>query len=60
MICAVLPDLNPIEMAFAKLKTALRAAAERSRDDLRNRIGLLLDTFQPHACQNYFRHAGYP
>ena len=53
------PDLNPIEMAFAKLKTALRAAAERTRDDLWNRIGQLLDTFQPHECRNYFKHAGY-
>ena len=53
------PDLNPIEMAFAKLKTALRAAAERTRDDLWNRIGQLLDTFHPEECQNYFKHAGY-
>jgi transposase len=53
------PDLNPIEMAFAKLKTMLRAAAERTRDDLWNRIGALLDRFNPVECSNYFRHAGY-
>jgi transposase len=28
------PDLNPIEMLFAKLKTLLRTAAEWTRDDL--------------------------
>ncbi len=28
------PDLNPIEMAFAKLKTLLRRAAARTRDSL--------------------------
>ena len=28
------PDLNPIEKAFAKLKTYLRKAAPRTRDDL--------------------------
>jgi transposase len=28
------PDLNPIEMAFAKLKAALRKAAARSVDAL--------------------------
>jgi transposase len=53
------PDLNPIEMAFAKLKTMLRTAAERTRDDLWNRIGALLDRFNPDECSNYFRHAGY-
>lgn len=53
------PDFNPIEMAFAKLKTALRAAAERNREDLWKRIGKLLDTFHPTECQNYIRHAGY-
>ncbi|MEQ8348683.1 MAG: transposase, partial [Sneathiellaceae bacterium] len=53
------PDLNPIEMAFAKLKNALRSAAERSRDTLWHRIGQLIDTFQSQECQNYIRHAGY-
>lgn len=53
------PDLNPIEMVFAKLKHLLRKAGERSREGLWNRIGSLLDDFPPHQCQNYFRHAGY-
>jgi transposase len=53
------PDLNPIEMAFAKLKTLLRTAAERTRDDLWNRIGSLIVMFKPDECSNYFRHAGY-
>jgi hypothetical protein len=35
--------MNPIEMAFAKLKTLLRQAPERTRDGLWNRIGELLD-----------------
>jgi transposase len=53
------PDLNPIEMAFSKLKTLLRKAAERNRDQLWQRIGKLLDRFRPAECQNYIRHAGY-
>src|SRR5579872_4260084 len=53
------PDLNPIEMAFAKLKVFLPKAAERSREALCQRIGNLLDLFEPHECQNYIRHAGY-
>ncbi len=53
------PDLNPLERAFAKLKGARRAAAERSRDTLWDRIGLLIEDFSPAECQNYIRHAGY-
>jgi transposase len=53
------PDMNPIEMAFSKLKTLLRQAPERTRDGLWNRIGELLDRFTPAECANYFRAAGY-
>jgi transposase len=53
------PDLNPIELAFAKLKALLRKAEERSVEDLWTRIGDLLDTFTPEECRNYMRHAGY-
>jgi transposase len=53
------PDLNPIEMAFAKLKALLRGAAERSVEGLWTRIGQLLDAFSPEECANYLRHAGY-
>jgi transposase len=53
------PDLNPIEMAFAKLKALLRKAAERSTEALWNRIGQLLGTFTPQECTNYFKAAGY-
>jgi transposase len=53
------PDLNPIEMAFSKLKSGLRKAAERSVDPLWDRVGKLVDDFTPHECQNFFRAAGY-
>jgi transposase len=53
------PDMNPIEMAFAKLKTLLRQAPERTRDGLWRRIGALLDQFTPEECNNYFQAAGY-
>ena len=53
------PDMNPIEMAFAKLKTLLRQAPERTIDGLWRRIGALLDQFSPGECANYFRAAGY-
>lgn len=53
------PDLNPIEMAFAKLKALLRKAAERTEDALCKRIGQLLETYTPQECSNYLTHAGY-
>lgn len=53
------PDLNPIELAFAKLKSLLRRAAARTIEDLENIIAGLLDQFQPRECQAYFRHCGY-
>lgn len=53
------PDLNPIEMVFAKLKTLLRKADERSIAAVWHRIGSLLDQFSPTECANYLRHAGY-
>jgi len=53
------PDFNPIEQAFAKLKTLLRSAAERSVATLEATIGRLLEQFSPRECRNYFRHAGY-
>lgn len=53
------PDLNPIELAFSKLKRLLRTAAKRTLDDLWHFLGQALDAFSPDECQNYFRHAGY-
>jgi transposase len=53
------PDLNPIEMAFAKLKALLRKAAARTRDSLWDAIGQVLDAFDPEECSNYLTHAGY-
>jgi transposase len=53
------PDLNPIEQVFAKLKTLLRKAAERTVEATWKRIGALLDTFTPVECTNYLKNAGY-
>ena len=53
------PDLNPIEMAFAKLKAHLRAMAMRTIDELWNAIGQICDLFTPQECANYFKAAGY-
>jgi transposase len=53
------PDLNPIELAFAKLKRLLRSAAERTVDGLWVFLGQALDAFAPGECAAYFRHCGY-
>ena len=53
------PDLNPIEMAFSKLKAALRKGAARTVEALWKLIGKLVKQFAPEECANYFQHAGY-
>ncbi len=53
------PDFNPIELAFAKLKALLRAAAARSVPDLWETIKSALDAFTPSQCRNYLTAAGY-
>jgi transposase len=53
------PDLNPIEQVFAKLKTLLRKAEERTVEAVWKRIGSLLTCFLPAECAAYFRNAGY-
>ena len=53
------PDLNPIEQVFAKLKTLLRKAAERTVEATWRRIGQLLDHFDPDECANYLVNSGY-
>jgi transposase len=53
------PDLNPIEQVFAKLKTLLRKADERTLEATWRRIGSLLDCFTPAECANYLKNSGY-
>jgi transposase len=53
------PDLNPIELAFAKLRRPVRSAGERTVDGLWAFLGRALDAFAPAECANYFRHCGY-
>lgn len=53
------PDLNPIELAFAKLKALLRSAAARVVDQLEEAIVRSLEQFTSTECSHYFRHCGY-
>ena len=53
------PDLNPIEMAFAKLKAHLRRIGARTIDALWRAIGNICDLYSPDECWNYLKAAGY-
>jgi transposase len=53
------PDLNPIEMAFAKLKAHLRKAAARSVEALWAAIAQALTSITAKQCSNFFAAAGY-
>ncbi len=53
------PDLNPIEMAFAKLKAHLRRIGARTIDALWKAIGDICDLYSPQECWNYLKAAGY-
>jgi transposase len=53
------PDLNPIEQLFAKLKALLRQAAARTKEELWQAIGRLLETIPATECANYLAHSGY-
>ncbi len=53
------PDLNPIEMAFAKLKAHLRRIGARTLEALRQAVGDICGLYSPEECRNYLKAAGY-
>ena len=53
------PDLNPIEQAFAKLKTLLRRAGARTREALIEAMGRALDTVTARDARGFFGSCGY-
>ena len=53
------PDYNPIEEAFAKIKSFLRRTAARSKEALIEAIGGALSAITIADAQSFFEHAGY-
>jgi transposase len=54
------PDLNPIEPAWSKLKTCLRAVGARSKEALEAALGPALAAITAQDARGWFRLAGYP
>lgn len=53
------PDLNPIEMAFSKLKQLMRSAGHRSVDALWSDMQRMLECVSPQDAHGFFGHCGY-
>ena len=53
------PDFNPIERAFAELKSLLRAVALRTLPERRRAISGALDRSAPDEGRSYSTTAGY-
>jgi transposase len=53
------PDLSPIELAYSKLKTALRKAAARTQEALDEAIAKALDLVTAEDALGWFHHCGY-
>jgi transposase len=52
-------DFNPIEHAWSKIKTALRAIGARSLDELDRELPAVLDSVTPEDAHGWFKHCGY-
>lgn len=53
------PDLNPIEMAFSKIKAFLKACRCKSLKEIVTKLRDALDSFDQVICQNLFHHEQY-
>lgn len=53
------PDLNPIELAFSKLKEFVRRVEARTREALDDAIAAAVKTITLQDVIGWFRHAGY-
>ncbi len=54
------PDFNPIELAFAKVKERLRAAAERSPAGLFAATAAAIDAVSTTDARGFYAHCGFP
>ena len=52
-------DLNPIEEAFAKIKSLLRKAEARTREALVEAMGQAISAVSARDARGFFEHCGY-
>ncbi len=53
------PDYSPIENCWSKIKTALRAAKARTRDELEKALATAIQLVTKTDIQGWFTHCGY-
>jgi transposase len=53
------PDFNPIEEAFAKIKSLMRKAEARTREALLAAMGTAISTLSAQDARGFFEHCGY-
>jgi transposase len=53
------PDLNPIEEAFAKIKSLMRKLEARGREALIEAMGAAISTVTATDVRGFFNHCGY-
>jgi transposase len=53
------PDFSPIELMWSKIKTALRAAKARTREELEQALITALKLVTADDCAGWFSHCGY-
>jgi len=53
------PELNPIELAWSKLKAFLKTAKARTRESLMIATAMAIEMITPGDAAAWFRHCGY-
>lgn len=53
------PDMNPIELAFSKIKAHLRRVGARTKEALETALAEAIDLITADDAAAYFRHRGY-
>ena len=53
------PDFSPIELMWSKIKTLMRAAKARTREELERALTAALELVTGADCHGWFRHCGY-
>jgi transposase len=53
------PDFSPIEQCWSKIKTLLRAAKARTREELEKALACAIDQVTKSDIRGWFKHCGY-